>query len=341
LINLLKDNSYKSLEIILDKNVNYDSNSLFLSIQNYSNFKITYLDAPLYKLKHHINVSSYVNKSKSDIYFYPHFDLPIFIKNKKSKFVVHDLLPLVVDDYILRFKTFKKFFFKTVIKINLRKNHTDCIAVSKSTKRDILKYINPKISNKIKVIYEDAFDVVINTTKVNTKIKEILYSKFLFYIGDRRPHKNLLKMIEIFNYLKENNKYDGYFIIAGSEKNFNFNVNEKVKNNKYIKLIGKVSDKELSSLYSKMDSLFFISKYEGFGLPIIEAAMNQKKIITSNTSSCGEIAPSSALLLDPNLPSKLLAEKCINYLEKDELIDNFNYLKKFSWQKTVTSIFVK
>jgi len=339
LITLLKKGEFENLEIILDSKNDYSQNPLFQELNQYSTFKTTFLNAPLYKLKHHLIVSNYVNKSDADIYFYPHFDAPIFIRRKPTIFVVHDLLPLVVKNYIIKHKKLKQFFFKALIKINLYKKNTTCISVSQSTRNDILHHIAPNKRNKIKVVLEDSFDVAISNLKENDEIKEILKLKYLFYIGDRRPHKNIPLMIMIFNLLQKKYNYQGYFIIAGSEENFDIDIDRLVMNNNKIKLIGKVSDQDLLLLYKNMESLFFISEYEGFGLPIIESARQMKKIITSKTSSCEEIAPSNALLINLDDSIVLICHKVFEYLNSDIKINNINFLKKFSWAKSVKEIF--
>lgn len=338
---LIKSNYFfSSLEIILDKNEEYSSNPLFHDIQTYKDRGIDfiYLDAPLFKIKHHITVSFYVNKSDCDIYFYPHFDLSLFI-NKKSVFVVHDLLPLVVDNYILKYKYLKQQYFKNMIAFNLSKKNTHCIAVSNSTKNDLLRIINKKYENKIEVVYEDGFDDVIRSENTNEKVDAVLKLKYLLYVGDRRPHKNLKEMIDIFMILKNTYSYNGYFIIAGSERNFDIDIDDYIKDEKRIKTIGRVSDSELTKLYENMDALFFLSKYEGFGLPIIEAAGHNKKIIVANSSSCSEIAPSSSIKINLEDTIKFKAKKINDYLNDKPIIDNSSYLDKFSWKKSVEQIF--
>lgn len=339
LITLIKKGGWQKLEIILDSNNDYSQNPFFKELSSYTTFKISFLNAPLFKFKHHLIVSRYVNQSNSDLYFYPHFDAPVFIRKTKVIFVVHDLLPLVVSNYIQNYRKLKQFFFKSIIKINLKKNNTDCISVSKSTKEDILKYIDSKCREKIKVVYEGSFDTPIKNFEDNYHVNTVLNLKFLFYIGDRRPHKNLPLMIRIFNLLQKKYNYDGYFVIAGSEKNFDVDIDDIVSSNEKIKLIGKVSDSELLSLYKNMESLFFISKYEGFGLPIIESARFMKKIITSNTSSCGEIAPENALLINHNDSIDLISEKIFNYLISEININNTIFLRNFSWEKSLSEIF--
>lgn len=337
---LMKHNNFSGLDIILDENEDYDSNPLFSDIQIHkkSHINFIYLDAPLFKIKHHMNVSSYVNKSDCDIYFYPHFDLPVLIR-KKSIFVVHDLLPLVVDNYILKYKYLKQQYFKNMIAFNLSKKNTKCIAVSNSTKNDLLSNIDIEYDTKIDVVYEDSFEDVVTTKIKNKNIESVIDLKYLLYIGDRRPHKNLKEMIDVFEILKDRYNYEGYFIIAGSERNFDINIEEYIDKKDNIKLIGRVSDEELTQLYKSMDCLFFLSKYEGFGLPIIEAAKHNKKIIVANSSSCTEIAPTTAIRINLDDTVDIKAKKINDYLNDDAFIDNSNYLDDFSWIKSVEKIF--
>jgi len=337
---LIKINEFEKLEIILDKNEDYKNNPLFNDIKSKKTdkCKFTYLDAPLFKHKHHLNISKYVNKNDCNVYFYPHFDMPLFVR-KWSIFVVHDLLPLVVDNYILKYKFLKQQYFKNMIALNLAKKNSKCIAVSKSTKNDMLSIISNKYSDKIDVVYEDSFEDVISSNVENTKVDEVLQLKYLLYIGDRRPHKNLKEMIDIFEILKNKYSYDGYFIIAGSERNFDVDIDTYIQDKTYIKTIGRVSDEELTHLYKNMDALFFLTKYEGFGLPIIEAAKHDKKIIVSDKSSCEEIAPESALKVDLRDNFELKSKFIYQYLVEDNSIDNNKYLKKFSWEKSVREIF--
>jgi len=331
----LDSDEFEKIEVLLDKNHSYDKNPFFISLyeKNYSNVAFTYINAPLFKLYHHVNVSRYVNKSKCDVYFYPHFDLPAFV-SKKSFFVIHDLFPLVVENYLQKHKYLKKIYFKRIIARNLFKKNVFPVTVSNSTKNDLERMFKGKIYNKILVEYENYFDNQIikrNEVQRNNHLK-LIKKNYLFYIGDRRPHKNLKQMIDIFEILKLKFNYSGNLVIAGGKKQFDFDLEDYIKEKKFVISLGRVSDEELVSLYKNMDSLFFISTYEGFGLPIVEAAKWDKKIITSNSSSCIEIAPGNALKLDIKLDNNKLASNIYNYLLKDIKIDNKEYLKKFSWK---------
>ena len=128
-------------------------------------------------------------------------------------------------------------------------------------------------------------------------------------------------------------------MIVGNQKNYIFNLEEYIKHKPFVITLNNIDDLSLQVLYKNMEALFFLSRYEGFGLPVLEAAKFNKKIISSKLSSIPEIAPPSALLLDPYKPPEILAEKIWQYLTKDIIIDNKSFLKKFSWKRTVEEIF--
>lgn len=63
---------------------------------------------------------------------------------------------------------------------------------------------------------------------------------------------------------------------------------------------GFIPETELPKLYRSAKALIFVSFYEGFGLPVIEAMASGVPVVTSNTSSLGEISGDAALLANPN-----------------------------------------
>jgi len=63
--------------------------------------------------------------------------------------------------------------------------------------------------------------------------------------------------------------------------------------------VGGIDDSELAALYAGSQGLVFPSLYEGFGLPVIEAAASGAPVLTSRIASLPEVAPEGALLVDP------------------------------------------
>ena len=66
-----------------------------------------------------------------------------------------------------------------------------------------------------------------------------------------------------------------------------------------IRILDRLNDEDIVSLYSACRAFVFPSLYEGFGLPILEAFQCKAPVITSNVSSCPEVAGDAAILVDP------------------------------------------
>lgn len=71
--------------------------------------------------------------------------------------------------------------------------------------------------------------------------------------------------------------------------------------------VGGVSDDDLACLYSGAAGLAFPSLYEGFGLPVVEAAACGARVLTANTSALPEVSPPDSLLVDPESVGQIAA----------------------------------
>lgn len=98
---------------------------------------------------------------------------------------------------------------------------------------------------------------------------------------------------------------------------------------------GYISDEELVQLYNHAQLFVYPSKYEGFGLPVIEAMASGIPVITSNVSSLPEVANGAALLVDPYSVTEL-GEAIVRCLKDDLLRKSLSHAgleraSRFSW----------
>jgi glycosyltransferase involved in cell wall biosynthesis len=103
--------------------------------------------------------------------------------------------------------------------------------------------------------------------------------------------------------------------------------------------LGYVDDSDVNLLYSNSLFFTFISQYEGFGMPLLEAMQAGTPVIASNNSSLPEVAGDAAITIDYDDE-----EACISAMEKYYFNEDLRqaYIKKgfeqaklFSWDKTV------
>ncbi|RMD47247.1 MAG: glycosyltransferase family 1 protein [Aquificota bacterium] len=154
-------------------------------------------------------------------------------------------------------------------------------------------------------------------------------------------------LINAFIYMKEKHKdlQDYKLVLVGGINNQVFQkttVSNVVKGRKDIIFAGYVSDEELRHLYSKAEIFVLVSKFEGFGIPPLEAMSCGTPVVVSNVASLPEVCGEAAVYVNPYSVEDIA--KGIYSLLKDEnlkknLIEKgFKRVKIFSWEKTTEKI---
>lgn len=272
-------------------------------------------------------------EKRKDVFFSPAHYIPRFSRTA-SVVTIHDLSFHYYPDDFLKRDLFKlinwtKYSIKKAKKI---------IAVSQSTKRDIIKFYDVP-EDKIQVIY-NGFEKNITKLKVDKKIiKKVKKAPYILYVGTLQPRKNLPTLIDSFSeFVKTNPAFK--LIITGKKGWLYKNIFNKISN---LKLENKViftdfvSDATLKELYKNAFCLVLPSFYEGFGIPVLEAISHGCPVISSDKSSLTEIGGNAALYFDPKDSEQLISQ--LNNLKnhtdlRNTLINNGKErIKLFSWKK--------
>lgn len=309
------------------------------------------LENALKKYAKDVDLEVIENKSQIkiglDLVHFPYFD-PFILslsqkKGIKTLVTVHDLIPLVFPK---KFPPGVKGKIKWLLQKRKLSKVDAIITDSESSKKDILKLVNFP-PEKISVVYLAADDVFkkITDEKLLSEIRQkySLPEKFILYVGDATWNKNLLNLVRAIMRTKIKAVLVGKAIASGSTV-----VNEWTKelmevqritkgNDQFVEL-GFVPTEDLVSLYSLCSVFVFPSRYEGFGLPLLEAASCGASIITSKTGSIPEVIGDAAEFVDPesieDITSKIEKvlgnEELRNNLSKKALLRS----KQFSWEKT-------
>ena len=190
-------------------------------------------------------------------------------------------------------------------------NHV--IAISESTKKDIIRFYDiPEV--KISVIYQpvqDLFykplsqeeaDQLIADAVASGMISSTLPQDFILNVGSINSRKNLLGLVQALELIPAEQRPP--LLVVGNGREYKQEVLNYIAKHhleQYVRIETGVSDnKVLQALYSKALLMAYPSHYEGFGLPVVEAALQQCPILTSNVSSLPEAAGPGALLCDPD-----------------------------------------
>lgn len=247
---------------------------------------------------------------------------------------VHDLRTLIIDD---------QFWTQNIKNYRRTLKALDaCVVVSECTKRDLLE--NFQIDeHKVKVIYlgaDQRFRPVDNKKIETIKNKYKINEPFLFSVGSV-PRKNIDGIIRGFAVSEVKNEFL-LVLSCNMEVDKYQQLAKELDVEKRILFLSSLSDAEVVALYSGCHCFVFPSLYEGFGLPILEAMQCGAPVITSNVSSCPEVAGDSAILVDPNNINKI--GQAINTVCKDDLLrkqliqKGFERAKRFGWDQFASEI---
>ncbi|MCD6295847.1 MAG: glycosyltransferase family 4 protein, partial [Deltaproteobacteria bacterium] len=237
-------------------------------------------------------------KDHVDVLFIPFHSVPRLWLGRLVV-VIHDLVFLIVPEYFSK-QTCRYLSLVTSYAVK----HADrVIAVSESTKRDILKFYGQHLEQKIPVIYEapkPSFSPLSDSNAAEYLLSHwALENGGYFLTVGTHPIKNLKGTLEAFQIARTQYKVEAKLVVVG---NTNALVSQLVAEEGMgynITLAGTVSGEELQILYSNAIALLFPSFYEGFGLPLVEAMACGCPVITSNVSSMPEIAGNAGILVDP------------------------------------------
>ncbi|MEK3764653.1 glycosyltransferase family 4 protein [Solibacillus sp. FSL K6-4121] len=258
---------------------------------------------------------------------------PIFFKNQLL--TIHDAsISANKQNYSLPFKFWYRFLYK-LLPYRTKKIITD----SEFSKSEILKYFTFK-ENKIKVIYLGTEHLKQIEPDNHVLKKHNLGEKpYILAVSNMNPNKNFSGIIDALKYLNHSNIE---IVIVGPKDNPIYgDVDLQVSSR--IKLVGYVSDEELSALYQKASGFVYPSFYEGFGLPPLEAMLNGCPVIASNKASLPEVLGDAAVYCNPHRPEDI-AEKIEQVLVNEKLrnemkIKGLERVDRYSWENCTRSIY--
>ncbi len=285
----------------------------------------------------------------ADIFHIPYFE-PFFLslpfkKQGKTVVTIHDLTPIVFPEL---FPAGLKGKIKYLIQSKIVKFSDAIITDSESSKKDIQHFLKIPASkiHSIPLAADEIFKrlSLSSEEKQNIRKKYRLPERFALYVGDATPNKNLKRLVEASISAKVPLVMIGSALVGKEidmknvwNKDLLF-VQDAAEKNKNIFLLGFLSSEELVKLYNTATFFVFPSFYEGFGLPLLEAAACGLPVLTSNKSSIPEVIEDAAFYIDPLDVSDIqtgMQELLENTTLRQDLSEKgLLQSKKFSWEKT-------
>jgi alpha-1,3-rhamnosyl/mannosyltransferase len=264
--------------------------------------------------------------------------IPI-LRNKPLVATVMDTIPLSHPAFIrFRSRFLKPYLWK---KLTQRADHLITISdFSKNQIVNLMDYPAEKITS-IPLGVDERYFQKISEEKIKKTLKHFQIDKsFFLFIGSIQPRKNLLRLLQAHASLPSDFAKEFPLVIAGKlawdDGQILRAINEGIVNKRCI-WVHYVDDDQKRSLLQACFGMSFVSLYEGFGLPIIEAFASEAPVITSNCTSMPEVAGDCALLVDPlslesirNALLKLIEDRSI---VSELRVNGLQRAKQFTWSR--------
>ena len=290
-----------------------------------------------------------VNKYESTPGGYDLIHLPLpqnyeAIRKLKGKLLVtiHDITHRILPDY----------HTKENISLTERgmsfclENASHYIAISSNTRTDLIN--NYSVSqNSISTVLEAA-DVDLFYQNFNPSLAKLVRNKYkigkepyFLCLSTLEPRKNLLNTLKSFSLFKKKHPESPIKLVIAGEKGWKYEeILSSVPHSKSdVIFTGFIEDRDLHVLYSEAQAFFYLSYYEGFGLPPLEAACCKTAIVHSGKSSLVEVIGDHGIIAEPDNVEEIA--NIMTKLWQDENFRNqnaqrcFDHAMSFSWRKTI------
>lgn len=279
------------------------------------------------RVSNHIRTSVYLKNNINNIdILHPTYYSPYLHIDTKGK--------LVVTVYDMIHELFGGSKHTINNKKKILKRADKIITISEHTKRDLLSIYPWLESDKVETVYLGFYAKEHMEGAVNMSLPP----EYILYVGGRDTYKNFKQFLhEVRECLVRHQSLSVLCVGGGA---FNREELDLIHNlgidNRVIQQ--SVTDNELVTIYKRAQCFVFPSRYEGFGLPVLEALSHECPTILNNKSSLPEVGGDAAIYFDSDesgdLESKLESLLYDNDMKMRLKVKGIKRVKQFSWENT-------
>jgi len=220
------------------------------------------------------------------------------------------------------------------------KNATGIIAVSLTTKYDLMEYLGIP-EERIHVVYEG-----VAHERFQPGGSDTFPFPYILYVGSEHPRKNVPELLAALREVKDSGIAPDLKLVkvgkaGGAEDDFRGQTRREIERlglSDSVVFAGRISDRELVDMYSSALCTVLPSLYEGFGLPVLEAMACGSPVIVSSGGSLPEIAGDAGIVVSPRDPSALagaITSMLTNSSRRERMVERgLARAATFSWERT-------
>lgn len=292
-------------------------------------------------LWHQWTFQKLLKQYKCDVAYIPNFTLLLW-KVTPTLVTIHDLIEFNVPD---KFSKLRMFYRKYVCDPLMAKRSDHILTVSKSSYSDIVKYlgVNPSKITLTLNATDKRFFRKYPREEVDSVLSSygLRYKEYLLFVGTiDYPGKNIKTVVDAFLNLRSRGQLGGKKLVVVGKDGYNSDVIYNVVNRSQFRadvvFTGYLRDGDLPKFYAGASIMLYLSLFEGFGLPVLEAMSCGTPIVCPNTSCFPEIVEELDVTVPPTDVSAV-EQKILTILNNKEYYDDLSakcYDKslKYSWE---------
>jgi alpha-1,3-rhamnosyl/mannosyltransferase len=290
-----------------------------------------------------LGLPGWLRRQGVEVYHSPNYMIPFLAFPRRRPHAIrcvvtiHDLIPLLFPQYTPRaLKTRLLFLFRAILRAVAARADA-VLTVSEASRVDILRLLGAPAG--------DARNVVAIPNGVTPQFQPAALPantpKRILFVGRFDPYKNVIGLLTAFDLLRQQLPDAVRLVIAGAPdprypEPLNFARQRGLDRD--IEWLGYLSGPQLVTAYQQADVFVLPSRYEGFGLPVVEAMACGTPVVCSGVSSLPEVAGDAALLITPD-DAAGIARAIRRVLEQPGLAatmraKGLRRAAEFSWRRT-------
>jgi glycosyltransferase involved in cell wall biosynthesis len=280
---------------------------------------------------------------RADVAHVPYWGSPLS-PNVPTLVSILDLIPLLLPEYrggpLVRAYT-------GLVKASAQ-NAALVLTISEASRRDIVKHLGiPDSRVRVTYLAADARYTPKRDVVDEAALRQHhpdLPQEYVLYLGGFDARKNIETLLQVYTWAQDTLGQDYPLVIAGKlpEQHTDFFHDPRViaqalEVEDVVRCIGPVAEEDKPALYRGASAFLYPTRYEGFGLPALEALACGVPVVGSNASSVPEIVGAAGMLVDPD-DARSMAGALIAVVTEYELHEKLSEAaveqgKKFSWEK--------
>jgi glycosyltransferase involved in cell wall biosynthesis len=319
---------------------------LYAELDHAPNFRTRLLPYGVFSPWAQLSLPHLLKRLRLDVFHSPNYMIPFLAFPPRRAHpvrcvvTIHDVIPLLFRDHAPRSRKARLFPLYRRLMLEVGRRADVILTVSESSREDTLRELD--------LPPERAGDVIVVPNGVAPEYKPAARKgsrkRTVLYVGRSDPYKNVTGLLRTFARVRKLSGGEVQLRVIGPQDSRYpepRRVARELEVDRRIVWSGYASGRKLIGAYQQADVFVLLSKYEGFGLPVLEAMACGTPVVCSNRSSLPEVAGDAALLVDPD-DEEAAARAIVRVLDEPGLAERLiergrRRAAEFTWDRTAAA----